>query len=117
MTRVSYAHRYKRRRLMVSVICGLIVVAVAEPALGATDTFGGVCIGKRVLTNGSGPGCPTEADVSVTIHGAELTFTDSELRNFVIGFEPPQGRSFSQIYAGTGGAAMLIQGLRGRSRG
>jgi hypothetical protein len=50
MTRVRRAHRYKRRRLMVSAICGSLVVAVAEPGLGAADTFDGVCIGKRVLT-------------------------------------------------------------------
>ena len=75
------AHRRKCHRLMVSAICGLLVVAVAAPALGAAETFDGVYIGKRLLTTGSGPGCPTEDDVSVTIHGAALTFTDSELRN------------------------------------
>jgi len=57
-------------RLMVSTICGLLVVAVAEPALGAADTFDGIYIGKQVLTKSPGPGCPTEDDdVSVTIHG------------------------------------------------
>ena len=109
MTLGSHAHRRKCHRLIIA-ICGLLVVAVAAPALGAADTFDGVYIGKRLLTTGSGPGCPTEDDVSVTIHGAALTFTDSELRNFVIGFDPHQDGSFKQIYAGSGGAAVLIQG-------
>jgi hypothetical protein len=98
------------RRLMLSAVCGLIVVTVAEPALDASDTFDGVYVGKRVLTQGSGPRCSTEADVSVTIHRAKLTFTHSELRDFVVSFDPHQDGSFSQIYTGTGGAAVLIQG-------
>jgi hypothetical protein len=99
-----------RHRLMISVICGLLVVAVAEPTLGATDTFDGVYAGKQVLTKGSGPACPTGDDVSVTLHGEALTFTNSKLRNFSIGFDPHQDGSFRQIYTDIGGASVLIQG-------
>ena len=95
---------------MVSAVCGLLVVAAAEPALGAADTFDGVYIGKRVLTKSSGAACPTQDDVSVTIHGAELTFSNSQFRNFGIGFDPNPDGSFSQIYTDIGGASVLIQG-------
>ena len=37
--------------MMVSAICGLLVLASAEPVLGAADTFDGVYTGKRVLKN------------------------------------------------------------------
>jgi hypothetical protein len=77
---VTYAHRYKRppqesstsgptHRLMALAIYGLLVFAVAEPALGAADTFDGIYIGKRVLTKGPDPQCVPSEDVSVTIHG------------------------------------------------
>ena len=97
-------------RLMVSAICGLLVVAVADPVLGAANTFDGVYIGKQVLTKSSGPACPAGDDVSVTIRGEALTFTNSKLRNFSIGFDPRQDGSFRQIYTDIGGASVLIQG-------
>jgi hypothetical protein len=76
---------------MVSVIFSLLLVMVAEQTLGAADPFDGAYSRKQVLTKSSGPGCPTEDDdVSVTIHGEALTFTDSSLRNFPIGINPHQ---------------------------
>jgi hypothetical protein len=39
---------------MVSAICGLLVVAVAEPALGAVDTFDGVSSGSGVAQGSVG---------------------------------------------------------------
>ena len=107
MTRITAHHS----SLMVTALCGLLVLAVAEPAVTAADTFDGAYTGKRVLKNGSDPACPTsDDDVSVTIRGAELTFTNSELRNFGIGFSPHQDGSFSETYADTGGASVLIRG-------
>jgi hypothetical protein len=97
-------------RLIVSALCGLLVVAVAEPASGAADMFDGVYIGKQMLTKSSGLACPTGDDVSVIIHGEALTFTNSKLRNFSIGFDPHQDGSFRQIYTDIGGASVLIQG-------
>jgi hypothetical protein len=98
------------RRLIVSVICGLLVIAVTVPALGAADTFDGVYFGKQLPTTSSGRACPTEDNVSVTIHGEALTFTNRNLRNFSIGFDPHQDGSFRQIYTDAGGASVLIQG-------
>jgi hypothetical protein len=48
--------------------------------------------------------------VSVKIHGDTLTFTDSLLRNVVIGFEPHQDGSFNRIYTDIGGGTVLIEG-------
>jgi hypothetical protein len=88
----------------------MICLAVAGPALGAEDMFDGVYTGKRVLTKGSGPRCPAEDDVSVTIHGEILTFTNSALRNFLIEFAPHPDGSFRQIYVDAGGDTVTIQG-------
>jgi hypothetical protein len=98
------------RHLAVSAICGMICLAVAGSALGAGTSFDGAYTGKRVLTKGSGPECPAEDDVSVTIRGEALTFTNSALKNFLIAFNPHQDGSFSQVYVDVGGDAVTIQG-------
>jgi hypothetical protein len=116
MTRiVTTTYRYKRPpgcwHLMVLGLYVMIGLAVMVPAWGAADTFDGVYTGKRVLKQGSDPACPPEDDdVSVTIRGAALTFTNRELRNFLISFAPKQDGSFSQIYVDAGGASVLIEG-------
>jgi hypothetical protein len=96
--------------LAVSRIWGTVALAVAEPAPAAANTFDGVYTGKRMLTKGSGPACPTEENVSVTIHGETLKFTNSAQHNFVIGFEPHSDGSFRNISADAGGGSVLIQG-------
>jgi hypothetical protein len=63
-----------------------------------------------VLTKGSGPRCPAEDDVSVTIHGETATFTDISFQKFLMGFNPHPNRSFNQISVGVGDAAVLITG-------
>src|SRR5262249_37719471 len=63
------------RRLVASAICGMIGVAVAGPALSA-DTYDGAYAGTRVLTKGPDQTCPAKEDVSVTVHGDTLTFTN-----------------------------------------
>jgi hypothetical protein len=118
MTRIVRTHyRYRRspagerkRHLMVSALCAMLGVAVTEPALSADNRFDGVYTGKRVLTKGSNQACLTEDDVSVTIHGEALTFTNSRLHDFTIGFEPHPDGSFDQISAGDQGAFVFIQG-------
>jgi hypothetical protein len=108
---IRTAHRRKRpphSRLLVWGICGLIGLAAVGPTQGA-DTFDGAYTGKRVLTKGSGAACPTEDDVSVTIRGGALTFTDSALRDFSIGFDPHQDGSFRMMSV-IGGDPVLIQG-------
>ena len=71
---------------MIAGICGL---AAAASALGA-DTFDGVYTGKRVLTKALSLNCEPSDDVSVTIQGGAVTFTNSVLRDFSIAFNPHQ---------------------------
>jgi hypothetical protein len=116
MTRIVTAnYRYKRPsdrclRLMVSGLCVMIGLAVIDPALGAENGFDGVYTGKRALTKGSSQTCPTEDDVSVTIHGEVVTITSSRLHNFTMGFEPHPDGSFDQLTAGAEGGYLSIQG-------
>jgi hypothetical protein len=94
-----------------AAIFGLCLTVVVIPALGADYTFDGVYNGKRSLTKGRvGPDCPAEDDVSVTIHGETLSFTNSVLKKFMIGFDPHKDGSFREIYADEGGATVNIVG-------
>jgi hypothetical protein len=53
--------------------------------------------------------CPAEGDVSVTIHGETMSFTDSALKKFAISFYPGQDGSFGEIYQGEGGDTVNIR--------
>ena len=103
---VRTAYRYKRR-LMMWGMCGLI--GLAGPTLGA-DPYNGTYTGKRVLTKGSPRQCIPSENVSVTINGEVLRFTDSALHNYAIGFAPHPDGSFGSISTGNGGGAALIRG-------
>jgi hypothetical protein len=107
MTIVRSMYHYKRRLIL--GVCGLLNLAIGGPSLGA-DTFDGVYTGSRVLTKGTDPACPTNEPVSVTIHGEALTFTNSVLRNFTMGFEPHPDGSFRDISAGMEGGSVIIEG-------
>jgi hypothetical protein len=89
-----------RSRLLVAAF--VLCLAVSEiPAPAAEHTLDGVYTGKRTLVKGTaGPSCPAEDDVSATIHGATLTFTDSELKKFDISFYPSPDGSFGETYQG-----------------
>ena len=87
----------------------MLSIAVAGQALGA-DTFNGTYTGKRVLSKGSGPTCPTEDDVSVTINGNVLKFSNSQFHDFALSFEPHLDGTFGQIHADIGGSSVLMQG-------
>jgi len=90
---------------------GLCLAVAGISALGAEHNFDGVYTGKRSLTKGSaGPNYPAEEEVSFTIHGATLSFTNSTLKKFVIRLDPRQDGSFHEIYTGEGGAAVNIVG-------
>jgi hypothetical protein len=90
---------------------GLCLAVAGSPASGAEHTFDGNYSGKRVLTKGSaGPNCPAEDDVSITIHGETLTFTDSELKKFVQPFYPAPDGEFGETYTGEGGHTVHYHG-------
>jgi hypothetical protein len=90
-------------------MCGMICL-VAGLALAAEHRFDGDYTRKRSLVKGSGPSCPAEEDVFVTIHGQTLTFTNSVFKKFAIGFYPRQDGSFGEIYVDEGGNAVKIRG-------
>ena len=98
-----------QRRLLVSG-CAIVYLAVAGSAVGVESKFDGVYIGKRTLTKGSGPMCPTDDNVSVNIHSETLTFTNSALQKFVMGFHPLRDGSFRQSHVHKGGAFVNIKG-------
>ena len=88
----------RERHLFVSGLCGTMYLVIAGSALGLENKFDGVYIGTRTLAKGSGPMCPASDEVSVDIHGETLTFTNSRLQKFVMGFHPRQDGSFRQSH-------------------
>jgi hypothetical protein len=90
---------------VIAVICSL---AAAAPTTAA-DAFDGAYTWKRVLTKGL-ERCVASEDVSVTIHVGALTFTDSALHDYSIGFDPRPDGSFSLISTGISGGGVLIEG-------
>jgi hypothetical protein len=100
---------FRSRRLGAALGLGLVVAG--SPALSAEHAFDGVYTGKRVLTKGSAsPTCPAEDDVTVTIHGETLTFTNSALKNFTQPFFPAPDGSFGETYTDAGGAVVQYHG-------
>jgi hypothetical protein len=92
-----------RSRIAIGIICFAV--------LAAAGSFDGVYTGTRVLTKGpTSAGCDAREDVSVTISGNILTFTDSELRQFPIEFEPKPDGSFEEISINMGGTTVDIHG-------
>jgi hypothetical protein len=88
----------------------VICLLMTAPALSAENTFDGTYTGKRVLTKGTDQTCPTEDDVSVTVHGETLTFTNSKVRGYIIGFEPHPDGSFREVSTDIGGATVSVEG-------
>ena len=99
------------RLLVAAAASGLCLAVAGIPALGAEHTFDGVYSGKRVLTKGSsGPSCPNEDSVSITIDGETLTFTNSVLQKFAQPFYPGPDGSFGETYTDAGGAVVHNHG-------
>ena len=86
---------------------GLYLAVAGGPALGAEHTFDGTYSGQRALTKGP---CAAADDVSVTIHGEALTFTNSALKKSVMGFFVRQDGSFDQIDTDVDGDRVHIVG-------
>ena len=107
--------RSKNRReslLIVSWTLGMICL-VAGPALSAEPEhkFDGVYTGKRSLTKGTASlECPAEDNVSGTIHGETLTFTNSALKKYTMPFDPGSDGSFGETHTDEGGAAVHYHG-------
>jgi hypothetical protein len=103
MSRWNWSKRWQIPFAATGIIC-----LAAGPDPGSTSN--GIYTGKRVLTKGPTPLCPAEDNVSVTIRDGTLSFTNSELRNFVMGFHPDPDGSFVLTYVDRGGATVAIQG-------
>jgi hypothetical protein len=97
-----------------SILAGLsILVLVVGPALSAEpeNKYDGVYTGKRSLTKGTvSTTCPAKDDVSVTIQGETLTFTNSALKNYLMPFFPDRNGSFGQTHVDAGGAVVHYHG-------
>jgi hypothetical protein len=98
---------------MVSTIIFGLICLVAGPALGAEHEhkYDGVYTGKRSLTKGTASTtCPAEDDVSVTIDGETLTFTNSALKKYVMPFDPGPDGSFGQTHTDESGGVVHYHG-------
>jgi hypothetical protein len=98
--------------LILSLIFGMICL-VAGPALSAEPEhqYDGVYTGKRSLTKGTASTtCPAEDDVSVTITGETLTFTNSALKKYTMPFDPGPDGSFGQTHMDEGGSVVHYHG-------
>jgi hypothetical protein len=96
-----------------AVLAGLSILALVVGSANAQteNKYDGVYIGKRSLTKGTAsPNCPAEDDVSVTIQGETLTFTNSALKNYTMPFDPGKGGSFGQTHVDEGGAVVHYHG-------
>jgi hypothetical protein len=101
---MSRWHGSGRRRLL-SVVCGMICLAVAGSALGAENKFDGAYTGKRTLNkSSSASGCLATEDVSVTIHGDAVTITSGRIQGLALGFYPQPDGSFGELYVDDNGA-------------
>ena len=98
---------------MVSTIVFGLICLVAGSALSAEPEhkYDGAYTGKRSLTKGTAsPTCPTEDDVSVTIDGETLTFTNSALKKYTMPFDPSPNGSFGQTHTDESGAVVHYHG-------
>ena len=111
---ISYRRSKSRpeRRLILLLIFGMICL-VAGPALSAEAErkYDGVYTGKRSLTKGTvSTTCLAEDDVSVTITGETLTFTNSALKKYTMPFDPGPDGSFGQTHMDEGGSVVHYHG-------
>jgi hypothetical protein len=74
------------------------------------DSINGTYTGKRTLTKGNPAACTRDEGVSVTVSDGALRFTNSELKNYLIGFDPRPDGSFVQLSVDIEGDAVDIRG-------
>jgi hypothetical protein len=83
----------------------IFLVAVPAPSAEPEHKYDGVYTGKRSLTKGTvSTTCPAEDDVSVTIFGETLTFTNSTLKKYTMHFDPSPDGSFGETHVDAGGS-------------
>jgi hypothetical protein len=92
------------------IIFGLTCLAMAGVAQAAGNQFDGAYVGTRTPTKGFTPQCPPREDVSATIAGNSLQFSNSRLQHFGLTFYPHPDGSFDTTYVDVGGATVEIQG-------
>lgn len=63
-----------------------------------------------MLTKGPAESCPANENVSVTIHGDVLTFTNAAVRNYAMGFAPQPDGNFTNSHVEIGGDIVSIRG-------
>jgi hypothetical protein len=95
---------------MYLVVCSLACLVITTPVALANASYDGQYTGKRVLTNGPADSCPAEDDVSVTIQGDVLSFTNSELKDYGLPFNPEPDGTFTVDHMDASGGIVEIQG-------
>jgi len=105
------SHWHTERRSVVFGICGMICL-IAGPALGDENRFDGEYIGTRTLVEGGSENanCPATDDVTVTIKGETLTFTNSALKKYTMAFDPNKDGSFQDVSIDVDGGTVDIHG-------
>jgi hypothetical protein len=98
------------RRAMHLVVCSVACLAIAAPAALAAGPYDGDYVGKRILTKGPTDDCPANENVSVTIQDNVLSFTNSQLQNYAIGFFPEPDGTFTINHVDADGNTSEIRG-------
>ena len=85
-------------------------IALAVPARGGETSFDGTYAGERVLTKGDPTSCVAKDTVSIVIHGDELRFKNSRVKDYTISFSPRADGSFDVLSADISGIVVTIHG-------
>jgi hypothetical protein len=91
-------------------VCSEAVIGIAAPVVRAGASYDGEYTRKRVLTKGPADDCPADENVSVTINGDVLTFINSQLQNYAIGFYPKADGTFTITHVDADGNSSEIKG-------
>jgi hypothetical protein len=92
------------------LVPALFAIACFATEADMADSVDGTYVGERVLTKGDPSGCLAQDTVSVTIHGEQLTFTNSAVKDYTISFSPHPDGSFGELSANIGGDVVAIHG-------
>ena len=95
-------------RWPILVPCGTLW-AIAGPSMAAGGPYDGTYQGKRVRVDGPAELCPAEDDISVTINGTTLKFTNSRYQDYDLDLEPDKDGSFDKTTIAEG-TIVLIKG-------